>query len=279
MSTTLRERTAGDGISLAERRWCPADEPWARLLLVHGLAEHLGRWEPIGDFLANAGIDVAGADLRGFGASAGPRADLDRWSRFLDDLDEQLVDLRAASPPRPVVLYGHSLGSMIALGHVLSSRPTADALVLTGPAIDDDLARWKHALAPVLARIVPTLRLANGIEPEQLAAHPRPGFSYDDPLVVKTSTTRFGRLSFAEQARLRGVLADLDDLPVPTLVVRGEDDPIVPARVLPLLGRFPSVTVRSYPGLRHEVHNEAAGDAVLADLVSWLRERLTGERV
>ena len=277
MSTTTERRTARDGTPLAVRRWYPRGDPWARVQLVHGLGEHLGRWEPIGDVLAAQGLEVVGADLRGFGASGGPRADLDRWSRFHEDLDDQLADLRAAEPECPVVLYGHSLGSVIALGQVLSGRPTADALVLTGPAMDDDLARWKHALAPAFARVVPTLRLPNGVAPEDLAADPRPGFSYDDPLVQTTSTTRFGALVFAEQARLRDALARLDDMPIPSLVLRGADDPIAPARLLPLFERLPSATVRSYPGLRHEIHNESAGYAILAEVVAWLSEHLAGQ--
>jgi alpha-beta hydrolase superfamily lysophospholipase len=278
VTATQSKRTARDGTQLLVRRWRPAGEPWARVQLVHGLGEHLGRWEPIGDALASHGLEVVGADLRGFGASGGVRADIERWSRFLDDLDDQLGELRAAAPARPVVLYGHSLGSLISLGQVLSGHPTADVLVLTGPAVDDDLARWKHAAAPALARLAPSLRIGNGVEVAHLSAQPRPGFSYDDPLVQRSSTARFGSLAFAEQARLREALAALDAMPVPTLLVRGADDPIVPARVLPLFGRLANTTVRTYPGLRHEVHNEASGDEVLAAIVTWLRERL-GVRV
>jgi alpha-beta hydrolase superfamily lysophospholipase len=278
MSATQATLTARDGTRLLERRWRPAGDPWARVQLVHGLGEHLGRWEPIGDVLAGHGLEVAGADLRGFGGSGGPRADLDSWSWFRDDLDDQLDDLRSVEPPLPVVLYGHSLGSVIALGQVLSGHPTADVLVLTGPAMDDDLARWKHAMAPILARLAPSFRIANGVAAVHLAADPRPGFSYDDPLVQTTSTTRFGARAFAEQARLREALRRLDAMPIPTLLVRGADDPIAPARVLPLFEGLGDTTVRSYPGLRHEVHNEATGDAVLGDIVAWIREHV-GARV
>ena len=276
MASIKEHRTARDGTGLLVRRWRPDGQPWARVQLVHGLGEHLGRWEPIGEVLASGGLEVVGADLRGFGASGGPRADLDRWSRFHEDLDDQLADLRAAHPARPVVLYGHSMGSVIALGQVLSGHPTADALVLTAPAMDDDLVRWKHLLAPVLARLGPTLRIANGVGARDLAGTPRPGFSYDDPLVQTTSTARFGALAFAEQARLREILARLDDLSVDALVIRGTDDPIAPARVLPLFERLPSATVRVYPGLRHEVHNESGGDGVLEDVLAWLREHVAG---
>ncbi|HYM84680.1 MAG TPA: alpha/beta fold hydrolase [Candidatus Dormibacteraeota bacterium] len=274
MPSTLDAVRAPDGTRLVRRRWTPSSPAWARVQLVHGLGEHLGRWEAIGDTLASHGLEVVGADLRGFGASGGPRADLDRWSRFHDDLDEQLAGLRAARPELPVVLYGHSMGSVIALGQLLSGHPTADVAVLTGPGLDDDLARWKHALAPILGRVAPGLRFANGIHARDLSARPRDGFEYDDPLVLTRSTTRFGAIAFAEQARLQRAVARLDAMPVPTLVIRGGDDPIVPARGLLPFRRLGNVTVREYPGLRHEVHNEVDGERVLAEMVAWIREAL-----
>ncbi len=274
MASITARTTAPDGMTLHERRWIPDGEPWARVELVHGLGEHLGRWEPVGDLLAAHGLEVRGADLRGFGASGGPRADVDRWSRYLGDLEARLEAIPATEPRLPVVLYGHSMGAVIALGQVLSGGPSPDALVLTGPAVDDDLARWKHAVAPLFGRVTPTLRMSNGITAEQLVAHPRSGFSYDDPLLLTTSTMRLGAFGFEEQVRLRDVLAGRTAMPIPTLAIRGDDDPIVPARVLPMLRRLDNVTVRTYPGLRHEVHNEATGDAVLEDVVSWLRGHL-----
>ncbi|HJW22319.1 MAG TPA: alpha/beta hydrolase, partial [Candidatus Limnocylindrales bacterium] len=64
--------TARDGTSLMVRRW-PSDagSAWASVVLVHGLAEHTGRWEHVGAWLSRAGLDVEAMDLRGFGASGG----------------------------------------------------------------------------------------------------------------------------------------------------------------------------------------------------------------
>ena len=72
-STTLRA-PADDGTELFVRNWRPGGEPWAFVLLVHGLAEHSGRYEHVGARLAAAGLDVTAYDQRGFGASGGRRA-------------------------------------------------------------------------------------------------------------------------------------------------------------------------------------------------------------
>ena len=107
-------RTA-DGTLLLTRHW-PADEaeaggawagrPWASVLLVHGLGEHSGRYEHVGDQLAAAGIDAFGYDHRGNGGSEGRRGDVERWSQFHDDLAERLAAVRAVSTAGPSSCMG-----------------------------------------------------------------------------------------------------------------------------------------------------------------------------
>lgn len=274
MTVTPGSHQAADGTRLLTRHWGPTAEPWASILLVHGLGEHSGRYEHVGEAFAAAGLDAHAFDLRGFGGSGGPRAWVRRWSDLHDDLAAILAEVRAGTT-RPAVLYGHSLGALVIAGYVLSDRPRPDLLVLSAPAIDDDLARWKHLVAGPLARLVPRLRLDNGIRSPQLAADPREGMRYeDDPLVQLTSTTAFGAAAFREQARVREALRRIDRMPVTTLAFRGAEDPVVPARALATFGRLGDVTVRTYPGLRHETHNEATGGRVLDDVLAWIRERV-----
>src|SRR3954447_23302719 len=111
-ASSTAETTARDGTRLRTRQWAAEGESWARVLIVHGIAEHSGRYEDVGAWLSEAGLDVASFDLRGFGASGGRRAFVDRWSTIHDDLEDQLVALRQATPSRPVVLFGHSLGGL-----------------------------------------------------------------------------------------------------------------------------------------------------------------------
>src|SRR6266852_2376970 len=89
-STSTSERvSARDGTELLVRHWAPVGETWASVLLVHGVAEHCGRYEHVGGQLARAGLDVNGYDQRGFGASGGRPGWLDRWSRNHDDLEDR----------------------------------------------------------------------------------------------------------------------------------------------------------------------------------------------
>jgi alpha-beta hydrolase superfamily lysophospholipase len=276
MLSTTGSVPAADGTVLLTRHW-PAvggDPPWASVLLVHGLGEHSGRYEHVGEALATAGLDVHAYDARGFGGSGGRRAWARDWEQVLDDLAERLAAVREGSGGRPVALYGHSLGALIALDSTLARRPGPDLLVLSAPGLADCIPRWKHVLAPALDRVVPGLRLGNSVSRDQLAADPAPSFAYgDDPLVEERSTVHLGAVSFAAQDRVRELVAGLGRLPVPTLVVHGGADPLVPTASSEPLGRLPGVRRIVYPGLRHEVHNER-GSPVVVDVAGWLRENV-----
>jgi alpha-beta hydrolase superfamily lysophospholipase len=273
MSSQTDTVVAGDGTKLRTRSWRVAGEPWAVVLLVHGLSEHSGRYEHVGEWLSAAGLEVHAYDHRGFGASEGRRGDVRRWSLLLDDLGARLAELRR--PGMPLVLYGHSLGGLICVEYAESSRPQPDALVVSAPAIDSGHPRYLHWLAAVLGRIVPWLSLSGGDDFSVLSRDPAVGEAFrHDPLVVNRLTTRFGLEAFRAQRRARRGLARIQ---VPTLVMHGGTDWLVPVAASAPLGRVPGVTRRVYPGLRHELHNEPEGHQVVADVVAWLRSCLVDD--
>ena len=256
------------------RSWRSAGEPWAHVLLVHGIAEHSGRYEHVGEWLAAAGLEVSGYDLRGFGGSGGRRAFVDRWTQHHDDLEDRLADVRVGAAGRPVAVYGHSLGGLIALGYAVAerARPQPDALVLSAPALDSTVAAWKRRVAAVLGRVAPTTSLKNDFDGGLLSRDASVGERYRvDPLAHHATTTRFGAEALAEQARVRG---RLDRLSIPTLVYHGDADRLVPTASTEPLAAIPAVTRRTYPDLRHESHNEPEGDRVVGDVVTWLRSVL-----
>jgi acylglycerol lipase len=261
-----------DGTALRIRHWpVGSGEPWASMLLVHGLAEHSGRYEHVGAQLAAAGIDTYAFDLRGFGASGGPRASVERWSQLHDDLEERLAAIRSIAPDRPLVLYGHSLGGLIALGYVLDGRARPDLLVLSAPAIGATVPAWQRALVGSLRRVAPGMLLSNRLKGDVLARDPAVAVMYfADPLNQHKSTVRFAHAAFAEQRR---VASALDRLSIQTLVVHGGADRLVPTETSQVLEGRLGVVRRVYPELRHETHNEPEGPQVVSDIIGWVRER------
>ncbi len=221
--------------------------------------------------MASAGLDVHAFDLRGNGGSGGRRGHVDRWEQLHDDLAERVAAVRTVAGTRPVVLYGHSMGGLIVLGYLLSERRKPDFVVLSSPGLDTTLASWKKSLAPAMSRVVPTLAIPNGVDGSTLSRDPAVAAAFaDDPLAAKASTARFAAEGLTEQARCR---RDYAGLTLPTLVLHGLDDGLVPPEASEILGTLPNVERRTYPGLRHELHNEPEGPAVVAEIIDWIRAR------
>jgi acylglycerol lipase len=262
-----------DGLELRTLRWPAVGDPRAHLLLIHGIAEHAGRHAHVATRFAQAGIETHAFDLRGFGASSGRRAYLDRWSEYHDDVEHQLDAIRAVSERLPVVLYGHSMGGLIALGYLLTDapRPEPDLLVLSAPAIGANVAMWKRTLADVLGRLTPRFEIANDLPPGGLSHDPQVELAYrSDPLNYHSTTARLGMELFHEQARVAARLAQTTALSLPTYVLHGADDEVVPvASSVSLEGRA-NVTRHVYAGLRHEMHNEPEAAAVIGDTTAWI---------
>ena len=268
MKSSVRIGTTRAGVTELTRRW-RAENPWAVLLIVHGLGEHSGRYEETGRLLAGAGIEVFGFDLLGHGASGGRRADVPSWDAFLEQVADNLG--RAMGEGRPAVLLGHSLGGLIAASYTRSRHRQPDLVALSAPALDAAMPRWKRRAAPVLGKWAPGLPVPNRIRPHHLSRDPAVGEAYRaDPLTTARTRARLGAMIIGQMDKFN---RSLDAYSAPTLLLHGDDDPVVPPAVTVRLGERPSVERKTYPGLRHEIFNEPEGPQVTEDLAAWIRER------
>ena len=257
-----------DGGAQLVRDWDAAAPVKADLVLVHGLGEHSGRYARTGSLLAEAGYRVRGFDLLGFGASSGERADISRWSLYLDQVEGVIRSMRTEG--RPLILMGHSMGGLIALDYALAERPRPDLLILSSPALGGGKG-WQRSVAPFLARLFPTLQAPSQITGDQLSRDPKVGQAYfADPLVLTKTSTRLGAFIFATQDRL---LAGLGALDVPTLVIHGGQDRLVPTASSEVLTSVEGLVRRVFPDLRHETMNEPEGPEVVGEIIDWIASK------
>lgn len=269
IASTAEPRTHPSCGSQLVRSWRPPGEARAEVVLVHGLGEHCGRYERTGSLLAEAGLAVTAPDLVGFGATGGKRGDVEDWALYLDQVETFVTEARETG--HPVVLLGHSMGGLIALEYALSERTRPDLLVLSAPGLEGGAA-WQRKVAPVMAKVAPKLAIPNAIKGEQLSRDPDVGEAYfADPLVFTSSSTRLGAELFAAMDRVTQAQHRLD---IPTLVLHGGADTIVPPSCTVALGSQEGVERRLYPRLRHEIFNEPEGPQVVADVIEWIGERL-----
>lgn len=268
MNSTTSNTTAQDGLGILTRRW-EHPNPKARVLLVHGLGEHSGRYEHVGSFFNERDMDVTAFDLRGHGASGGNRVDLESFDEFVDDV---AVVFGEVPKDVPTVIYGHSMGGLIATTHAVSSHPQPTLYVLSAPALDADLPAPLKVASKVLSKIRPGMRLPNSIKGSQLSRDPSVGEKYfADPLVETKATARFSAIALAQLAATRAAIAAIS---VPTLVIHGAEDELVPPHASAPLAGVPGVERKLFPGLRHETHNEPEHREVLEFVAGWINAHL-----
>lgn len=264
-----------DGATLWVRDWRPEeDPPRAAGVLVHGLGEHGGRYEHLALRLARAGYALSVFDLRGHGRSSGRRGDT-RFAPALGDVERLLARAAARHAGPPLFLYGHSLGALVVLGELARRRPAVAAAVVSAPPLRNALReqRGKVLLARALGRLLPRCRIPTGLEPAALSRDPRVVAAYlADPLVHAWASLGLARDSLAATEAAEAVHA----LGMPLLILQGGADRIAyPAGSRALAARLTGdVTLREYPGLCHEPHNEPERELVIDDVIAWLDARV-----
>lgn len=269
MTSIAQPSITAAGVHELVRRWEPASEVRAEMVLCHGIAEHSGRYEAVGDRFAAAGIAVTAYDQIGFGASGGRRAWVESWSEILDQIQTHVENARETG--KPTVLLGHSGGGLFALEYVLSERPNVDLLVLSAVGLGGG-SRWQHVLAPILDAIAPKLEIPNALDGAKLSRDPAVAEAYfSDPLVLTKTTSHYGHEMFTAMDRVRASLGSLD---TPTLVLHGAADMIVPPQASAALGDVAGVERRLYPALRHELFNEPEGMDIVDEVIAWIYTQL-----
>ncbi len=266
-----------DGLKLHVREW-PCADAHGSVLIVHGLGEHIGRYEHVAAQLVRGGRHVVGYDHRGHGASDGPRGRLHHPDDLLRDL-ARVIDAVRVSRPGPLVLLGHSMGGAIAARIVaagLVPKPpkwyrAVDGLVLSSPALEIGLAGAQKLMLALLGRVAPNFAVGNGLEPEWISRDPAVVAAYiDDPLVHDRVSAKLVRFMADAGAFVREHAAAWR---VPTLLMyAGADRCVVPAGSAAFAAAAPAsvVTTQAFPPLFHEIFNEPEQAEVFAVLAAWL---------
>jgi len=262
------------------RSWLPG-EPRRAMVLVHGYAEHSGRYDEMAMHFAARGFAVQAYDQVGHGRTRGPRGHVDRFGRLVDEL-VRFVDLvRQENPTLPLTLVGHSMGGLVTAAAAVLGKPAADRIVLSGALLQiggasgpDWRVRLQTGAARLLAPLGPLASFSMGLDARGLSRDPEVVRRYEeDPLVKDRISARFasGMLAMVEVVRRAA-----DRVERPMLLLHGEADPICPVAGSRAFhaGLPPAVAAQSalktYPGLRHEIFQEPEREAVWQDMLDWL---------
>ncbi len=265
---------APDGTQRYSKTWLPDEAPHAVIQLVHGLGEHLGRYEHVARFFTDRGYAISAFDLRGHGKSEGVRGDVTSFDEAVQEIDARVAAAKERFAGLPLFVYGHSLGGALVLYYGIQCRPAVKGIVASAPglATANPPSRMTVMLARIMSKIAPTMQVDNGLDATMVSRDKEVVRKYQtDPLVHPKISARFG-LDFIEKGSW---IQAQGSFPVPLLVIQGGDDHIVSPEVN---GEFAKrlngdVTLKVFEGLYHEPHNEPEQLEVLQTILDWMETR------
>jgi len=265
---------AKDGMQLFAHAWQPPRRASKVLFIAHGIGEHAGRYDHLARALNEDRIAVFALDHRGHGRSGGLRAYFDDFGQPVRDLHQFWEEISLEHGGNPMYLYGHSMGSIIALMFALQYPHFLSGLILTGTAttVEEGQPAALVQVALLGGSILPKLRSAQGIDITTLSTDINIQRAYKaDPL----NDGKAIRLGMARGIILHGraILQRAEDLRMPLLIMHGADDKLTPpSGSQAVYDRASSAdkTLRFWPGMRHELINEQDRQAVIQVIRDWL---------
>jgi alpha-beta hydrolase superfamily lysophospholipase len=260
---------------LPGRVWS-AERPRALVAIVHGLGEYSGRYAALASDLARWRFTCVALDLPGHGETNGPRGDFPSWAKVRDQIVPAMFTATRGLPDQPlelpVVLFGHSMGGVMALDHALAHPRGLAALVLSAPALRTTMPPWwKLALANAARVATPSAGFPNGLDLEGLSRDPEVVRAYREDRRVHdriSPRTYFAFMEAAQRCRqgIRG-------LQVPTLMFQGMADRLVdPKGALEAAAAAPHDMLRfvTWADAYHESFNDTGREQVIRDMTAWL---------
>ena len=300
--------SSSDGIhSIHVRLWAPETPPRAVVQLVHGVAEHIGRYEAFAAFLTEHGIAAGGTDHLGHGLSVNDESELgwfaesNGWDKIVLDEHSLRDILHDRYPDVPLILLGHSMGSFMARTYIGEFPDDFDLCILSGTGhtpgavcragrmmarreIRRHGSKYRSAALQNMAFGSYLKGIDDPIGPNDwICTDPDVIRAYDaDPLCGFTGSAELmyemmrGLELIGNNTHIRKMKKDL-----PVLFIAGDADPVGNwgKGVRTVFDRFRGigmrdVTIKMYPGMRHEVLNEIGKEQVWQDVLGWIEEKM-----
>ncbi|WP_068265349.1 alpha/beta hydrolase [Janibacter limosus] len=304
-SDTTTITSPQDGLPLFVRTWVPDGDAKAVVQMAHGMAEHSGRYERFAQALTDAGYAVWMHDHRGHGETSteqedrGYYADDHGWDTVVEDMHTVTRAIAEAHPGLPLFFFGHSMGSLLGRDYITRYGQDLVGAVLSGTAANPGLlGKVGQGLASVESRIRGRRTTSTLMDAMTFGSYNKPfkdegDFAWlsrdraevrkyiEDPRCGEVFTSGFFADLLGGVNRLQGLAARVPrDLPL--LVISGEQDPVggkdgagVRAAADAFrAGGVEDVTLKLFPGARHELLNETNRDEVTDLVISWLDDHL-----
>lgn len=267
-----------DNLRLFGRVWLsPNSKVKGIVYLIHGIGEHSGRYEHVGEAFTQAGYHLAAFDLRGHGLSEGKKGFSPSWNHLLDDIELFIAESQKQIDKNlPEFLYGHSLGANLILTYGLQRNPNLSGVIATGPSLKlaFEPPKFKLFLGKVLANVIPSFSMSNELETAALSRDSAVVKAYEDDVYVHDRIS--AKLAMDLFASGQYALDHAKEWHLPLLLMHGTSDRI---NLYSATQQFAdhgngNVNFILYADGYHEIHNDLEKEKVIEDMISWLDHQI-----
>lgn len=258
------------------RSWEQPD-PEALILLIHGIGEHVDRYQDTAQFFLKNGFSIFAPDLPGHGKAPGKRGHLPPLHLLRSGISELIQTIQDRYPKKPIILYGHSMGGNLVLNYgTCVQNEHLKGIIATSPwlKLPNPPPLLLRNLAHIMASIYPAFTQKTKLDASGLSNDPGVVEAYiKDPLVHDQITAS----TYTNLANSAKFLLSARQFPKPpVLLMHGLEDTITDPQGSTAYCELPGnhAHFKSWPGFRHEIHQEAGKEAVFRYMIEWITRHL-----
>ena len=271
MNTTELSWKSSDGLNMYGKKWATDSTPKAIICLMHGMGEHINRYDHVAEMFNKNGYAVIGCDHRGHGKSGGQRGHFPDFETFLNDVDALLNIVSQHYPETKKILYGHSMGGNLVANYLLRRQPKIAGAILSAPYFQLSFkpSPIKLFVGRLLKGIFPSLAMDSGLDSSSISRDNEEVRKYDaDPLVHGKVSAKMG-IEMIETGQW--TLDNVTKLSIPTLIYHGSADKLTSFEASKEFAKKAGnlVTFVPFEGLYHETHNEPEKEEVFKVIIAW----------
>ncbi|OSY86970.1 alpha/beta hydrolase [Tenacibaculum holothuriorum] len=248
----------------------------AVIVLVHGMGEHLGRYQHVAEELVKNNYTVVAYDQFGHGKTTGKKGHNPSFEALLESVDKAINKAKELHPKLPVFLYGHSMGGNVVINYTLRKEHDLKGVIATSPFLQLAFQppAWKLTAGKILQKITPSVTLPSELETSHISRIPEEVTAYEnDPLVHDKISPNYG-ITIINTGKW--AIENATKLKTPMLLLHGTDDKIIDYKGTEAFHKnSTSSELKLYPEGYHELHNDFCKDEMLNDIITWLNSKVS----